>query len=330
MTIEQYLEIYLQPKKWNGDKPTMPVLAETLGDGKLLAEVTPINSRPESWYIRIDSSYVSMSDSEQDEYEDEIHAQIESNFERKWLRDEDKEDKETMRMWTKQEKKRGYKNYPAYEWDGGSVEILNVNEFIQEKLIGELLKIGYELSSYIAKYSSEKGVVYAKNNIEFHLFDDWFIVYISSEHKYHISYENCEVTNLMEFIANEILENSDVYILDIPKNIYDLKYLTETWLPFSNYEVKHLFEGIYHVTTEAKANYLVVGIDNSAYFLIDCEITDIEAVQLLIDTQASKEVFAKTFADMITDYDTCIVCKFKENEFTEAFKINSQLAILFL
>ena len=41
----------------------------------------------------------------------------------------------------------------------------------------------------------------------------------------------------MEFIANEILENSDVYILDIPKNIYDLKYLTETWLPFSNYEV---------------------------------------------------------------------------------------------
>lgn len=50
MTIEQYLADLLKPQAWKGDKPTKPVLAPKMGDGKLLAEVTPIGSCPESWY----------------------------------------------------------------------------------------------------------------------------------------------------------------------------------------------------------------------------------------------------------------------------------------
>jgi len=151
MTIEQYLADLLKPRQWEG-KTITPVLAQTMGDGKLLAQVTPIGSRPETWYILIDSSYLLMGESEQDEYEDEIHQQIESDFGRKWLTDCDKGDKEEMKNWTKQEKKNGYKDYPAYEWDGGTIDIVNINEFVYEMLVSELLKIGFELSSEVAKY----------------------------------------------------------------------------------------------------------------------------------------------------------------------------------
>jgi hypothetical protein len=327
MAIEQYLADLLVPKKWEG-KTITPVLAQTMGDGKLLAKVTPIGSRPESWYILIDSSYLSMSESKQDEYQDEIHQQIEGDFGRKWLTDCDKRDKEEMKSWTKLEKKNGYKDYPAYEWDGGSIEILNVNEFVQEMLISELLKIGYQLSSEVAKYGNYTGVKYTKNEIEFHLFDDWFIVILGSENNtYNVSYKNCECGNLMQFIANEILENRGIYILDVPKNIYDFKYLHETHLPFSHYEITTLFEGFLHVQTKAKNNYLAVRIADSTYLLIDCEITDIKAVKV---SSNNKELFISTLKDIITAYDNCIVCKFKDNEFTKTFKINSILAIQYL
>lgn len=326
MTIEQYLADYLQPQMWNGNKPTTPVLAGTLGDGKLLAEVTPIGSRPESWYIRIDSSYLFMSEDKQDEYNDMIHSQIESYFGRKYLRDIDKKDKETMRGWTKQEKQNGCKEYPAYEWDGGSIEILNIDEFIQEILIGKLLEIGYKLGN-TTEFDGDKGVIYTKDNIEFYLFDEWFIVYIGGDWQYSVYYEKCETENLMQFIANEILGNSGIYIFDIPKDIYDYKYLFQCFECFYNCEIKELSHGILHVTTMSKYDYLAVCTGGSAYLLIYCEKADIEAVQLSIDAQ---EVSGKTFVDMITKERYTIFGTLEENEFNKIFKIDSHLAKLYL
>lgn len=97
MTIEQYLADLLKPQAWKGDKPTKPVLAPKMGDGKLLAEVTPIGSCPESWYVLIDSSYLLIEEDEQRKYQDEIHKHIESHFGCKWLSDLNKQDKEEMK-----------------------------------------------------------------------------------------------------------------------------------------------------------------------------------------------------------------------------------------
>jgi len=325
MTIEQYLADLLKPRQWEG-KTITPVLAETMGDGKLLAQVTPISSRPETWYILIDSSYLSMSESEQDEYQDEIHQQIESDFGRKWLTDCDKADKEEMKSWTKQEKKNGYKDYPAYEWDGGSIDIVNINEFVQEMLVSELLKIGYQLSSEVAKYGNYTGVKYIKNEIEFHLFDDWFIVLLYGD-TYSNSYDSLEIANLMEYIANEILEKIDFYILDVPKNIYDFKYLYETYLPFTHFDAAQFFEKFSYLSTKAGANYLLANIVDSTYLLIDCEMKDIIALE---KCKGNAVLFTQTVKSIVSDYDTCIVCKFTDNDFTEIRQINSILAIQYL
>jgi hypothetical protein len=326
MTIEQYLADLLVPEKWEG-KTITPVLAETMGDGKLLAEVTPIGSRPKSWYILIDSSYLLMAENEQDEYEDEIHAQIESNFGRKWLTDFDKKDKEIMHTWTKREKKNGYKDYPAYEWDGGSIEIINVNEFIQEIFISELLKIGFELSSQVTKHGNEIGAIYIKQEIEFHLFDDWFRVYFGKESVYSNWYEKCEIPTLMEFIANEVLKHAGIYILDVPKNIYDFKYLYETYLPFTYCDIAPFFERLSHVVTKTGTNYLLANIVDSTYLLIGCEMKDIVALEKCKENVA---LLIQVLKGIVTNYNTCIVCKFIENDFTEIRKINSKLAIKYL
>lgn len=324
MTIEQYLADLLVPEKWEG-KTITPVLAETLGDGKLLAEVTPIGTRPQSWYIRIDSSYLLMEEDERIKYEDQIHIQIESDFGRKWLRDYDKQDEEEMERWTKKEKKNGYKDYPAYDWDGGSIDIINLDNFVQEMLIAELLKIGFELSSEVAECDNEIGTIYTKQEIEFHLFEDWFRVYIGKESVYSNWYERCDIPNLMQYIANEILERNGIYILDVPKNIYDLKYLHDTYLPFTHFDIVPLFEKISHLVTKAGNNYLLVNIVDSTYFLIDCEMEDIIALQ-----ESNATLFTETLKRVVTDYDTCIVCKFIEDDFSETRQINSKLAIQYL
>lgn len=41
-------------------------------------------------------------------------------------------------------------------------------------------------------------------------------------------------------------------------------------------------------------------------------------------------LFTETLKRIVTYYDTCIVCKFSENNFTKIRQINSKLAIQYL
>ena len=267
MIIEKELKELLVPTKVgsmidNKSISYTPVCAKTLGDGALLAEVMPINSCPFVWYIRIDSTYLYMEEDEQNQYRDRIHAQIEECFGAATLEGlDDDSRKEELRHWSRKEKKNGRRDYPAYSWDGGSIDILN-HEFFMYNFFKEWLTVsGYSCEEAEDRFN-ESYHFFLKNGVEVSLYPE----YIETDFKKsweRFTYSNHTIVDIIGYIKSIEPKKKNIEPFLVKDNDTDFKenFTAKTFkYPYFYYQYGKNTSYIYHCFNTQERRYIAIPI----------------------------------------------------------------------
>lgn len=267
MNIEKELKELLVPTKVgsmidNTSISYTPECAETLGDGALLAEVMPINSRPFVWYIRVDSTYLYMAEDEQEKYRDGIHAQIEKSFGAATLDGlDDDSRKEELRHWSRKEKKNGCRDYPAYSWEGGSIDILNYESFMYNFFKEWLTVSGFSCENAVDRFN-ESFLLFKKKGVEVSLYPEYIEVDSEDSRWERFTYSSETIVAVIEHIKRT-LGNESIDPLLTKDSDTDFKehFTAETFkYPYFYYQYGKNTNYIYHCFDIEERKYAAIPI----------------------------------------------------------------------
>lgn len=267
MNIEKELESLLIPTKVgsmidNTSISYTPVCADTLGDGALLAEVMPINSRPHVWYIRIDSTYLYMGEDEQYTYQDGIHQQIEESFGASTLDHlDDETKKEVLQSWSRKEKKNGYRDYPAYQWEGGSIEILNIESFMYNFFKEWLSVSGFSCEEAVDSFN-DPFLLFKKKGVEVSLYPEYIEVDSEDSRWERFTYSSETIVAVIEHIKRT-LGNESIDPLLTKDSDKDFKehFTAETFkYPYFYYQYGKNTNYIYHCFDIEERKYAAIPV----------------------------------------------------------------------
>jgi len=308
MDIEKELESLLIPTKVgsmidNTSISYTPVCADTLGDGALLAEVMPIGSRPHVWYIRIDSTYLYMGEDEQNVYEDEIHQQIEESFGASTLDHlDDETKKEVLQSWSRKEKKNGYRDYPAYQWDGGSIEILNIEPFMYNFFKEWLTVSGFSCENAVDRFN-EPFLLFKKKGVEVSLYPEYIEVDSEDSRWERFTYSSETIVEVIEHIKRT-LGNESIDPLLTKDSDTDFKehFTAETFkYPYFYYQYGKNTNYIYHCFDIEERKYAAIPITKKQEEeLNDCKnYSDFhKAFLALLNEKAIVLIFTNYYGDI--------------------------------
>lgn len=271
MNIEKELKELLVPTKVGSmiDNTSIlytPECAKTLGDGALLAEVMPINSRPFVWYIRVDSTYLYMAEDEQEEYRDGIHAQIEESFGAATLDGlDDDSRKEELRHWSRKEKKNGCRDYPAYSWEGGSIDILNYESFMYNFFKEWLTVSGYSCEEAKDRFN-DPYLLFKKNGVEVSLYPE----YIETDFKKsweQFTYSSHTIVDIIGYI--KLIEpkkkNIESLLVKDTDTEFRENFTAKTFkYPYFYYQYGKNTSYIYHCFDTQERRYVAIPISTKA------------------------------------------------------------------